>query len=63
MLIAVVFEFRQVCSLRYSMQTKEKRQTRWEKSGKSEEELLREQEELFGLSREKYNQEGPSDTA
>ncbi|KAI9769963.1 MAG: negative cofactor 2 transcription regulator complex subunit ncb2 [Geoglossum simile] len=43
--------------------TKEKRQTRWEKSGKSEEELLREQEELFGLSREKYNQEGPSDAA
>ncbi|KAI9861967.1 MAG: negative cofactor 2 transcription regulator complex subunit ncb2 [Trichoglossum hirsutum] len=43
--------------------TKEKRQTRWEKSGKSEEELLREQEELFGLSREKYNQEGPSDGA
>ena len=45
------------------MQTKEKRQTRWDKSGKSEEELLREQEELFGLSREKYNQEAPSDAA
>jgi hypothetical protein len=41
-------------------QTREKKQSKLEQSGLSEAELLRQQEELFGAAREKYNQ-GPAE--
>ncbi|KAI9833723.1 MAG: hypothetical protein M1826_006814 [Phylliscum demangeonii] len=40
--------------------TREKKQSKMEQSGLSEAELLRQQEELFGAARVKYNQ-GPAD--
>ncbi|KAF8427807.1 histone-fold-containing protein [Tirmania nivea] len=36
--------------------SREKKQTKMEQSGLTEEELLRQQEELFGKARDKYNQ-------
>ena len=42
---------------REHQKSREKRQTIMEQSGLTEEELLRQQEELFGRAREKYNQE------
>ncbi|KAI9841095.1 MAG: hypothetical protein M1837_000999 [Sclerophora amabilis] len=41
--------------------TREKKQSKLEQSGLSQDELLRQQEELFGAARSKYNQ-GPSDS-
>ncbi|KAH8154162.1 uncharacterized protein LAJ45_01930 [Morchella importuna] len=40
-------------------QSREKKQTKLEQSGLSQEELLRQQEELFGSARAKFNQQGP----
>ncbi|KAI9749249.1 MAG: hypothetical protein M1815_002639 [Lichina confinis] len=42
--------------------SREKKQSKMEQSGLTEEELLRQQEELFGAARVKYNQ-GPADAA
>lgn len=39
---------------REQQRTKEKKQTKLERSGLTEEELLRQQEELFGKARERY---------
>lgn len=39
-------------------QSREKKQTKLEQSGLSQEELLRQQEELFGSARAKFNQQG-----
>ncbi|KAI9887669.1 MAG: hypothetical protein M1823_000533 [Watsoniomyces obsoletus] len=47
---------------REAQKTREKKQTKMEQSGLTEEELLRQQEELFGAARDKYNQ-GPADDA
>lgn len=40
------------------LQSREKKQTKLEQSGLSQEELLRQQEELFGSARAKFNQQG-----
>ncbi|KAI9760156.1 MAG: hypothetical protein M4579_001876 [Chaenotheca gracillima] len=42
--------------------TREKKQSKLEQSGLSQDELLRQQEELFGAARSKYNQ-GPAESA
>jgi len=39
-------------------QSREKKQTKLEQSGLTQEELLRQQEELFGNARAKFNQQG-----
>ena len=39
-----------------TQQSREKKQSKMEQSGLTEEELLRQQEELFGKARDKYNQ-------
>jgi len=39
-----------------SAKNREKKQAKWQQSGLSPEELMRQQQELFGMSREKYNQ-------
>ncbi|KAI9803135.1 MAG: hypothetical protein M1833_001206 [Piccolia ochrophora] len=44
------------------LKTREKKQSKMEQSGLSEAELLRQQEELFGAAKLKYNQ-GPADSA
>ncbi|TGZ82885.1 putative CBF/NF-Y family transcription factor [Ascodesmis nigricans] len=40
------------------LKSREKKQTKLEQSGLSQEELLRQQEELFGSARAKFNQQG-----
>ncbi|KAL7267161.1 negative cofactor 2 transcription regulator complex subunit ncb2 [Rhizina undulata] len=45
------------------IQSREKKQTKLEQSGLSQEELLRQQEELFGNARAKFNQQGQAEEA